>query len=468
MRGDTWVVPGAPLEGGAGWRLWCSRPGEGWSEPAVSVSRLGREERVATEWALVPFNPVIGRQMAVLTVRMLDPEPGAVYEVSLPGITTPMSWRTLPATDAGSATFMIGSCFWRNADKEGHYGAAMTDLKRLADPHFTVLMGDQLYQDWPPQLDQWSDPLELFARRYAEYWGDPGYQQVLQAAPNFIACDDHEFWNNYPEPQIQVPFTIPSESRRRALEAAKETYRHYQHAANPDGQRHFSFTAAGVSFYLADTRSERTPHDDRERHFFVDEQRAALSEWVGTLAGPAVLVLPQPLYQKPGDFKDYALANFEADYAELCGLFERALGGQTGDGRPHDILVLTGDIHTGRHATGYINGSADPVHEFVASPASLVGPAQQHHTASAAPGKISPQHGAGWEVRVTDAPGSPTIDNNVGVVRVTPGRNGRVRFGLELWRVRPHDDRPFWKRLVGVKERQAPLTRLFAKEIELR
>ena len=302
VRGDTWVVPGAPLEGGAGWRLWCSRPGEGWSEPAVSVSRLGREERVATEWALVPFNPVIGRQMAVLTVRLLDPKPGAVYEVSLPGITTSMSWRTLPATDADSATFMIGSCFWRNADKEGHYGAAMTDLKRLADPHFTVLMGDQLYQDWPPQLDQWSDPLELFARRYAEYWGDPGYQQVLQAAPNFIACDDHEFWNDFPQPQIQVPLhgSLPARDRHRARRAL----RRLPEPLNPDGQRWFSFTSPPVSFFIADTRSHADPHDDRERAFLVDEQWDELSEWVGTLAGPAVLVLPQPLYQKPGDFKD--------------------------------------------------------------------------------------------------------------------------------------------------------------------
>ena len=31
-----------------------------------------------------------------------------------------------------------------------------------------------------------------------------------------------------------------------------------------------------------------------------------------------------------------------------------------------------------------------------------------------------------------------TVDNNVGLIRIAPGRNGRYRFTLQLWRVRPH------------------------------
>ena len=30
-----------------------------------------------------------------------------------------------------------------------------------------------------------------------------------------------------------------------------------------------------------------------------------------------------------------------------------------------------------------------------------------------------------------------TVDNNVGLIRIAPGRNGRYRFTLQLWRVRP-------------------------------
>ena len=30
-----------------------------------------------------------------------------------------------------------------------------------------------------------------------------------------------------------------------------------------------------------------------------------------------------------------------------------------------------------------------------------------------------------------------TVDNNVGLIKIAPGRNGRYRFTLQLWRVRP-------------------------------
>ena len=38
---------------------------------------------------------------------------------------------------------------------------------------------------------------------------------------------------------------------------------------------------------------------------------------------------------------------------------------------------------------------------------------------------------------------TPTVDNNVGLIKIAPGRNGRYRFTLQLWRVRPFSgDRP--------------------------
>jgi len=37
-----------------------------------------------------------------------------------------------------------------------------------------------------------------------------------------------------------------------------------------------------------------------------------------------------------------------------------------------------------------------------------------------------------------------TVDNNIGLIKIAPGRNGRTRFSLQLWRVRP---------LVGIGKR---------------
>ena len=32
---------------------------------------------------------------------------------------------------------------------------------------------------------------------------------------------------------------------------------------------------------------------------------------------------------------------------------------------------------------------------------------------------------------------TPTVDNNVGLIKIARGRNDRYRFTLQLWRVRP-------------------------------
>lgn len=467
----TWVVPGAPLENGRGWRIWYSRPGEGGFEPApLAVTRSGRSESVTvTDWDLLPQREGMGRRSGVLTLALDEPAPGELYRVTVPEAGRSFGWRSLPAAHDASVAFLLASCFYHENDKEGRYGAGMAELAKLRDPSFKFLMGDQIYQDWPPQqLDDLRSPFELYADRYAQYWGDGTFLEGLQSSPTYFGCDDHEFWNNYPQRQIQVPLSLLEPTRSSTEDAAQTLYYQYQRAANPGAARYYSFQTAGVAFFVADTRSERTRHGDADPGFLSEDQREQLAAWVGSLAGPGVLVLPQPLFQQDGDWKDYSLSNFARDHAVLCGLFEDALSGQTGDGRPHDILMLSGDIHTGRHAIGRVTGLTDDVHEFIASPASLIGPFPQRKKPSVAPGKICPDGRPSWTIWQTDEPGSPTIDNHVGAVRVSRGRNRRVRFELELWRVRPHDDRHWWERVVGDPKPQAPLVPLFHQEIELR
>jgi len=467
---DTWIVPGAPLEEGAGWRIWYSRAGiEPFRPQTVQVSRQGKRETAkVVDWRLFPTRTVMGRRNGVLTLALDRPQPGARYTVRIPEAPRPFLWRTLPSRDSGEVTFLLASCFWHNADREGRYGAAMEELSKLRTPAFKVLMGDQLYQDWPLRLDLRKSPFELYAERYADYWGALPYQQALQCSPNYFVCDDHEFWNNYPERQIQVPLSIAPATRREASEAAQELYLQYQRGANPGAARFFSFKTAGVSFFVADTRSQRTHRRARSPRFLTDDQRTEIAAWAHGLSGPGALVLPQPLFQREGDWKDYSLSNFADDHAWLCAIFEKVLAGDTSDDRPHDVLILTGDIHTGRHAVGYITGFRYPGHEPRASPASLVGPLEQRHKSSVPPGKLFPRGRPSWTVWETQAPGSPTVDNHVGAVRIVPGRNRRVRFELELWLVRPHDDRRWWERLAEEPRPQAAPVPLFRKEVELR
>lgn len=73
----------------------------------------------------------------------------------------------------------------------------------------------------------------------------------------------------------------------------------------------------------------------------------ALLDWVGSLTCPGVLVVGQPVLAKAegrapwGEHSDWNLPAFD----QYPGLV-RALSSA-----PHDILVLSGDVHFGRIAT---------------------------------------------------------------------------------------------------------------------
>ncbi|MDR4483233.1 MAG: hypothetical protein R3B95_08425 [Nitrospirales bacterium] len=56
----------------------------------------------------------------------------------------------------------------------------------MAHPHFKLLLGDQVYGDWPNAWDLGDEGIELYAKRYAQYWGDGAYQEALQTCPNFF------------------------------------------------------------------------------------------------------------------------------------------------------------------------------------------------------------------------------------------------------------------------------------------
>ncbi len=488
-----WVVPGAPLEEGRGWRLWYSQPGRDPFRPTdPTVTRSGQPEGTAATWEL--FDPPAGvdfdRRMGLLTVTLDNPLPGAFYELAVPDVDPPgpLALRSLPAGVGDGVSFLFTSCFWMPNDKEGAYAAGVRDLGRLYQPAFKLLIGDQVYQDYPVNWELPKSSFSLYAERYEQYWRDPAYQEVLRATPNFFIADDHEFWNDFPERQVHLPRTYTREGREGLREAATALYERYQQWANPGRAAHYSFGIGSpggavppVSFFLADARSQRSDFASPHPHFFVDEQWKALEAWAAGLQGPGVLVLGQPLYQRDGDWKDHSLSNFAEDYGRLCAVFERALLGKAGEqtgssvgGQPHDILILTGDIHSCRYCVGTIAGlpgTAD-VHELVASPASRVGPYVRDAVPQQPPTKFTARYGDNppltWNVVMPPVEGIPSVDNNVGSVRMSPGTNGRVRFEMTLWRIRPYDARSVASRMLRRGQPQGRLAPLLQREIELR
>jgi hypothetical protein len=456
--------------------VWYSEPGVGCFEPTRPSIRLrGTDVDFTCEWQL--FEPVEGldRRMGVLTIQLSNPAPGQIYDIRVPE-SEPRSaepaafrWATLPTSIGNGVTFLMASCYWLPGDKGGAYAAAVKDLVKRERPSFKLLLGDQVYLDWPLSWRPWKGIPRSLADRYLEYWGSQPYQDVLRATPNFFACDDHEFWNNYPDGQPHLPYTWLERDRAESTDVALTLYDRFQSGLNPGGQTFFDFSIGEVSFFVADPRSRRTPFDADDPHFFGEEQWSALEAWGESLKGPGVLVIGQPLFQEAGDWKDRSLLSFRDDYLRLCAVIRGALTRPT----PHDILVLTGDIHVGRHATGWLRGVTppSPVHEFVASPASRIGPDVPPKLfgvrAEPAPGILSVPDAIVWEVETSTTRDAPTIDNNIAVVHMSRGTNDRVRFGLSLWRVSRYSPRAPW--LVPEEESgRASQVPLFHKEIELR
>ena len=89
-------------------------------------------------------------------------------------------------------------------------------------------------------------------------------------------------------------------------------------------------------------------------------------------------------------------------------------------------MILTGDIHTGRVSSAEIVGLPGTIYELVASPASLVTPylPPWGHKPSALPDRLT------INKRVWTITGhrrlSPTVDNNVGLIKIARGRNDRT------------------------------------------
>lgn len=473
----TWVVPGSPLSDGAGWKIWYSRPGHGEFRPEpVRVFRSqNQEETESQEWKPLPDLPGLDRRMGVLTVKLASPKPGALYDIHIPEAESPepFRWRSLPESIGPEGlSFVFSSCFWHDGDREGTYLAAVRQLTKQWSPAFKLLVGDQVYADWPADYspDFTGHPeVELYAARYDQYWGDPAYRELMQTSPNFFMCDDHEFWNDYPEKQIHLSRSWP-EFRDKYAEAAQQLYLRYQRCLNPRDRPWCRFSIGPVSFFVADSRSERDFFAGKKQppHFIQKPQWQDLEEWARELRGPGVLVIGQPVFQKDGDWRDHSLSNFAEDYGRLWSLVEGSIAGNNSGGKPHDILVLSGDIHTGRFAVGRRGGLGAPegVPELIASPASMIRPGSKepeepdykfrvHHNG----------HVTAWEV---ERKPFMTLDNNIAMVRLLAGTNGRVLFELSIYQVRPYDSRSWWGRSVGETPPSGSITCLFRREIELR
>lgn len=475
---QAWVVPGAPFRDG--WRLWYATAGK--VPQRVRITCRGQavsfDQHCSAPVRLPGFPHVIFH----VRLRLHAPLPANdLCQIHIPETGEQHSWQLLPAAvPAEGCSFFFGSCFWQDADK-GALRRAFLDLMSIESPPplFKLLLGDQVYLDWPADVAPWTlarGGEALVSRRYLRYWGDADYRGFLGTLPNVVVADDHEYWNNYPETQVQLPVTWHKGLREAFARAAVEYYRQFQGELNGSDPAvpARSWTVIDLppaSLFVADTRSERTHHNADPAHLMGAEQWQALESWQRSLKGPGLLALGQPLFQKDGDFRDYSLSNFVDDYRRLLAVIQASAAGDNDERVPHNIVILTGDIHSARSTQAIITELCrnDPgnefarVHELVASanstlvmPFSTRAPQAERPPATLPPGKSDQHFTMPWTVQpvnvtaprdvVRDGAAYASVDNNIGVVRLLP--SAIAPYALELtyasWRIRPHH-LPAWR-----------------------
>jgi hypothetical protein len=281
----------------------------------------------------------------------------------------------LPASGDGAGpdrpfTVWLSSCFHApNASA----GVETTVRALLADaryrPHLKILAGDQVYLDAPLPWTLFTPTEEQMRAKfngcYARTWMHEGFQALLSSSATFFITDDHEYWNNYPNP----PSPVLSPVRTRAFwESWRRLAMDERAVALQGGRRTDSFELAPgapeglpLSFFIADTRIDR---DAEGRRFMSAESMQRLEMWMGALDGPGVLAVGQPVLAEPGGPGDWHLPSYLQFRHNLVEALARC---------KHDLLVLTGDSHYGRLAETELKRKVRLI-ELVSSPLALVSP----------------------------------------------------------------------------------------------
>ena len=275
---------------------------------------------------------------------------------------------------------MLTSCFHVDEAGPGAVWRAVSALKQQCGlrkrPHFSLLMGDQVYLDLPifKNYPKAKRPLaQILEAIYLRNWiGEQRgkhFDQILSAGPFLAMSDDHEFWNNFPHlsPIIQNSWTETGHANW--TKAAKAMFSGFQ-ACDPDSPaRPIRIDLAEVSFLAIDTRIERSAEDNT---FLPKGGLADLTAWVDDLNRRrqiGVLVTGQSLYSDSagivtGAIYDYEFPNYD-DFDDVMQQLVRVRS---------PLICLTGDVHWGRVVQSRSRNPArrGNVFEVITSPSALV------------------------------------------------------------------------------------------------
>lgn len=292
--------------------------------------------------------------------------------------TTDLLPHELPANLDGSFNILLCSCYYQPRDDRGLLGDTVSQIR--VQPHLTVMAGDQIYGDLPLRglkLARGSQEIRAdLGGKYLQNWassalGTPGLARVLARAPVVCVPDDHEFWNNYPYRQAQIPDTLSADSFQAWEQAANELYQDYQVSeASATGAARFDVGPLKMLFL-----DLRTGRDNDYGKLMRQGARDAFTTWVDDLMNGdrsiGVLCSGQSLFMDKPNALAKHLEDAEMPNYKDFDTITTQLGRVADKGVP--VVYITGDVHWGRIARAMdLPSRGTLLYEVISSPSSLI------------------------------------------------------------------------------------------------
>ena len=255
-----------------------------YDEPGAAAIRHAAEDARAIEAERVAWRERV--KSAQAATRTVD----AGYDGQINSVMVRKAVLDALDSKRTSLSFAVGSC---------RYAASVVDreaadfmfgkLRRLIEeaaadsPALLLLVGDQIYADATAGMFDPKTSRERFYESYHEAWSAPNARAVLRQIPTYMMMDDHEVEDNWSRAQTD------NATRQAGLEA----FEGYQWLHSPrnaaqllgapraDGKYFYGFEAAGVQFFVCDTRSGRNSASGITDH----EQLEALKTWLSANRG---------------------------------------------------------------------------------------------------------------------------------------------------------------------------------------
>ena len=305
----------------------------------------------------------------------------------------------VPSLLDGSFNILLCSCYYQPEDAGGLLGRIVAGLP--VKPQLTLLAGDQVYLDLPllEDLPEQEPALsQAIGDKYRRNWlsdslGVAGLQPVLARAPSACIADDHEFWNNYPFPQAQLPNTWRQPTRERWQAAAQALFEDYQiggppgpAAGQPDQPAPVNAPASRridiepLMMLLLDTRCSRQAEFNGAASLMTAAAVQALDAWCADLLAArasgaqrvGVLATGQALFvDRPGDAARKMVDAELANYPQPFNHIEQTLTTLAAAGVP--VVFVTGDVHWSRIARAtHLPSGNSLLYEVICSPSRLI------------------------------------------------------------------------------------------------